>query len=59
MEPVFGSIIGVIFGVQGEIGVWTWAGAPILLAGLIMVIRGEAGVAAAEEEKKQAAGTVT
>jgi len=42
MEPLVGSLIGRIFNVQGQIGLYTLLGAPVLLFGLILILKGEA-----------------
>jgi drug/metabolite transporter (DMT)-like permease len=41
MEPLVGSILGAIVGVQGLPGIFTFLGAPVVLIGLIMIVYGE------------------
>ena len=40
-EPVMGSGIGYIFGMQTMPGLFTWIGGIVLLFGLILVVLGE------------------
>lgn len=40
MEPLVGSGIGAVLGVQDAPGLWTWLGGPVLLAGATMVTLG-------------------
>ena len=41
MEPLVGSILGAIVGVQGMPGLFTFLGCPVVLIGLIMIVYGE------------------
>ena len=40
MEPLVGSILGAIVGVQGMPGLFTFLGCPVVLIGLIMGLYG-------------------
>ena len=41
MEPLVGSLIGAIAGVQGIPGIYTFLGGPIVICGLMMIVYGE------------------
>ncbi len=40
MEPIIGSVIGLVLFDTGLPGFWTWVGGPILISGILMVIVG-------------------
>ncbi|MGY8754185.1 MAG: DMT family transporter [Candidatus Poseidoniales archaeon] len=40
LEPVIGSIIGYVFFDAGMPGFWTWIGGPLLILGVILVVKG-------------------
>ena len=40
MEPIIGSVIGLVLFDTGLPGFWTWIGGPILISGILMVIIG-------------------
>jgi drug/metabolite transporter (DMT)-like permease len=40
LEPMIGSIIGYVFFDAGIPGFWTWLGGPLLIVGVILVVKG-------------------
>ena len=41
MEPLVGSLLGAIAGVQGIPGIYTFLGGPVVISGLMMIVYGE------------------
>lgn len=42
LEPLVGSLLGAAFGMQGPPGKWTLVGGPLLMVGLVLILKGEA-----------------
>jgi drug/metabolite transporter (DMT)-like permease len=52
MEPIIGSALGVVIGVSGYPGIWTWIGTPIVLGSTVWVTIAEYKRTQHEEQEK-------
>lgn len=51
MEPMIGAFVGWLFFDAGVPGMWTWIGGPILVLGVVMVVKGGAEVGLADDDE--------
>jgi drug/metabolite transporter (DMT)-like permease len=52
MEPLIGSLLGAIAGVQGIPGIYTFLGGPVVICGLLMIVYGESPKGDNDNHKK-------